>query len=206
MKTNGNGTVEIHGKVYETVALRVKKLRENPPLPPPYTIKTTIERLDEDMCVMRAEILAIDGRLIANGHAQEFRQSSQINKTSYVENCETSAIGRALASFGLGGTEFATADEVAHAISGGKPEPHGKATPRAGFFASLSADMQTWVTDKANRVRACLHKDDERGAWAELTEGEADMDENTKAALWDRFDSTERSRLTKIGTNQRKAA
>ena len=57
-----------------------------------------------------------DNAIIATGHAQEFRKASQINGTSYVENCETSAIGRALACLGIGGTEFASANEVVNAI------------------------------------------------------------------------------------------
>ena len=61
--------------------------------------------------------------IVATGHAEEYRDSSKINKTSALENAETSAIGRALASFGLGGTEFASADEVARAINGKPTAP-----------------------------------------------------------------------------------
>jgi len=51
------------------------------------------------------------------GHAYEVQGAGFINKTSHVENAETSAIGRALASAGyVGGTEFASADEVANAV------------------------------------------------------------------------------------------
>ncbi len=107
------GFVSIHGKEYETVASRVNRFREKYP---EYTIKTTIIKIDADECIVEAGILNEESRLIANGHAQEFRANSQINKTSYVENCETSAIGRALASFGIGGTEFASANEVVNAI------------------------------------------------------------------------------------------
>ena len=107
------GFVNIHGKEYETVASRVNRFREKYP---EYTIKTTIIKIDADECIVEAGILNEESRLIANGHAQEFRANSQINKTSYVENCETSAIGRALAAFGIGGTEFASANEVVNAI------------------------------------------------------------------------------------------
>jgi len=107
------GFVSIHGKEYETVASRVNRFREKYP---EYTIKTTIIKIDADECIVEAGILNEESRLIANGHAQEFRANSQINKTSYVENCETSAIGRALAAFGIGGTEFASANEVVNAI------------------------------------------------------------------------------------------
>ncbi len=57
------------------------------------------------------------GRTLSTGLAEEVRGSTNINKTSALENCETSAIGRALAFFGLGGTEIASADEVANAIT-----------------------------------------------------------------------------------------
>ena len=67
--------------------------------------------------------LNVDNRveIYATGHAEEYRADGKINKTSALENAETSAIGRALACLGLGGTEFASADEVARAISGQKP-------------------------------------------------------------------------------------
>lgn len=134
-KTATSGIVEIHGRQYETVALRVQKFREKHP---GFTLKTNIIRLDQEEVLIEAQILDDTGRLIANGHAQEFRQSSQINRTSYVENCETSAIGRALAAFGLSGSEFATADELANAISN-KREPQGLSSEE---LASVSVKLE----------------------------------------------------------------
>jgi hypothetical protein len=61
---------------------------------------------------MKATILNEQGRVLATGHSEEYRADGKINATSALENSETSAIGRALAALGLGGTEFATADEV----------------------------------------------------------------------------------------------
>ena len=49
------------------------------------------------------------------GMALEEFGSSFINRTSALENAETSALGRALAAFGLHGTEFASADELINA-------------------------------------------------------------------------------------------
>ncbi len=51
---------------------------------------------------------------MASGHAEEYRDDGFINKKSAVENCETSSKGRALAAFGLAGSEFASADEVVY--------------------------------------------------------------------------------------------
>ena len=105
--------VNIHGKEYHTVAERVHAFRETAP---DLTIETEIVRWEGDDVVVKASI-SDNGKLIATGLAHEVRGSTNINKTSHVENCETSAIGRALAAFGLAGTEYATADEVANAIA-----------------------------------------------------------------------------------------
>ena len=105
--------IDIHGKKYFTVGERVSAFREaNPEL----TIETEIVRWEGEDVVVKASI-SNNGKLIATGLAHEVRGSTNINKTSHVENCETSSIGRALAAFGMGGTEYATADEVANAIA-----------------------------------------------------------------------------------------
>ena len=106
------GVVNIRGKEYKTVALRVQEFREKYPN---YYLTTEIVKIDDDQCIVKAMVVK-DNVVIATGHAQEFRKASQINGTSYVENCETSAIGRALACLGIGGTEFASANEVVNAI------------------------------------------------------------------------------------------
>ena len=105
--------VNIHGKEYHTVAERVYAFRESYP---ELTIETDIVRWEGDDVVVKASI-SDNGKLLATGLAHEVRGSTNINRTSHVENCETSSIGRALAAFGLGGTEYATADEVANAIT-----------------------------------------------------------------------------------------
>ena len=107
-----NGIVKIHGKDYQTVALRVQTFREQYP---DYGLRTRVLESGETYVVMVAEIWKGDF-LLATGHAEEKRGSTQINKTSALENCETSAIGRALAAMGMGGTEFASANEVQNAI------------------------------------------------------------------------------------------
>jgi Icc-related predicted phosphoesterase len=68
------------------------------------------------MC--RCTITTAEGTVVAQGHAHEVKSSSNINKTSYVENCETSAVGRALAILGIGiDTSIASANEVEDAIA-----------------------------------------------------------------------------------------
>lgn len=107
------GVVNIRGKDYQTVALRVQKFRE---VHPDWEISTEIIKADDTVVIIKAGIYTELGKCIAIGHAEEFRASSQINSTSALENCETSAIGRALAAAGWGGAEFASANEVQNAI------------------------------------------------------------------------------------------
>jgi len=114
------GIVNIRGKEYMTVALRVQQFRESHP---DWSIVTEIVHRDADEVVMLAKIFNDQGRVISTGHAEEKRKASQINSTSALENCETSAIGRALAGAGFGGSEFASANEVQNAIVQQKKEP-----------------------------------------------------------------------------------
>jgi len=107
------GIINIRGKEYQTVALRVQLFRDKHP---DHSLTTSVVCRDEECVVMQAAIGDTEGRIIAVGHAEEYRKSSQINRTSALENAETSAIGRALAAFGIGGTEFASANEVVNAI------------------------------------------------------------------------------------------
>ena len=107
------GVVNIHGKQYKTVALRVNEFRKDHPA---FGLETELVQ-NTDLVIMKALIKDESGRVIATGYAEEKRNSTNINKTSALENCETSAIGRALAAFGLAGEEYASADEVANAIN-----------------------------------------------------------------------------------------
>lgn len=109
------GVVNIHGKEYKTVALRVNEFHID------YgqhkcSILTEIITCNEVRVLFKASIVDAEGRVRAAGHAEEFRKSGKINQTSALENAETSAIGRALAAFGYGGSEFASANEVQGAI------------------------------------------------------------------------------------------
>jgi hypothetical protein len=66
---------------------------------------------------MKASIFDKNDRLIATGTAYEKESSSFINKTSFIENCETSAWGRALGNLGIGiDNSIGSADEVKNAI------------------------------------------------------------------------------------------
>jgi hypothetical protein len=107
-------TISIKGKEYVPVTERVKEFRKQYP---DFKLITEIVHYDDNSVIMVAKIYDKDGNVVANGHAQEDRNASNINKTSYVENCETSAVGRAIGMLGIGiDASMASAEEVANAV------------------------------------------------------------------------------------------
>ncbi len=92
-------TTDIKGKKYAEVNQRIKAFRM---LFPEGTIQTEIISIDEKRCIIKATALSEDGKVLSTGHAYENEGSSFINKTSFIENCETSAVGRCLGMLGIG--------------------------------------------------------------------------------------------------------
>jgi len=110
-------TTNIKGKQYVEVNQRLLYFR-NESAYAGWSLDTELVDLQPDRCCIRAVIRDAEGRIRATGHAHEDRTSSMINKTSYVENCETSAFGRCLAALGIGiETSIASANEVQMAIA-----------------------------------------------------------------------------------------
>ena len=110
-------TTNIRGKQYVEVNERIKFFRQEDKYNL-WGIRTEFPMIDSEQCLCKCTITDADGDIIAQGHAHEVRGSSNINKTSYVENCETSAVGRALAMLGIGiDTSIASANEVEEAIA-----------------------------------------------------------------------------------------
>jgi len=87
---------------------------------------------------------------VYTGHAHEIRGSSMINSTSYVECAETSAIGRALASAGWGGTEFCSANELEQAMETQHFTPSNEQQKefeellKSHYYDKDRADMVVW--------------------------------------------------------------
>lgn len=108
-------TTPIKGKDYVEVNQRVNAFRQ---LMPNGRIDTNILHLDGGICVIKATVYDDDGNFLASGIAEEKESSSYINKTSYVENCETSAVGRALGFLGIGiDGSICSAEELTNAIN-----------------------------------------------------------------------------------------
>lgn len=109
---DGLKTIDIKDKNYTQVVQRIKGFRM---LYPEGTISTEMLFNDGKMCIFKATV-SIGGLVLGTGTAYEQEGSSLINKTSYIENCETSAVGRALAMCGIGiDTSLASYEEVANA-------------------------------------------------------------------------------------------
>lgn len=124
-------TTDIKGKEYAEVNQRIKAFRQ---VYPTGSIQTQMISNENGVCVFCAVVGYNNEQgvyqILGTGTAYEKESSSFINKTSYIENCETSAVGRALGMCGFGiDTSIASAEEVQNAINNqGNDEP--KATPK----------------------------------------------------------------------------
>ena len=136
-------TVKIKGKDYVEVNQRVKYFIENFK---DHCIETEIIKFDEKLCVIKAVVKNSKGKIISMGHAFEKAGSSFINETSYLENCETSAIGRALGFLGIGiDASIASYEEVANAsMNQTKQEPH---QPKKGSIDKKEAVPKKSASD-----------------------------------------------------------
>tara|TARA_R110002124_G_scaffold149898_1_gene316182 strand:- start:21 stop:611 length:591 start_codon:yes stop_codon:yes gene_type:complete len=146
-------TINIHGKQYVEVKERIKYFRENFK---DWSLTSEVIDLTEDRCVIKATISNEKGRVIASGIAYESKGSSYINKTSFIENCETSAWGRALANIGIGlDVAIASADEVLNAKAQDKSK---KPKIEKLTDAKLSAMIVAIGEGKGDTVRERLCK------------------------------------------------
>ena len=105
-----HGVTQRGGKKYTEVFVRVEAFRKA--FGTDMGIETNIVDDNGQRVIVQAVIKNKDGMIIGSGYAEEIRGSSNVNKTSAIENCETSAIGRALASIGLHGGSYASANEL----------------------------------------------------------------------------------------------
>jgi hypothetical protein len=160
------GKVKIHGKEYKTVALRVAEFRA---AHPDYTIQTELVEANDVLVIMKATISNC-GVVIATGYAEEVRSASKINSTSALENAESSAVGRALAFFGLGGTEIASADEVANAI-----QQQNDATPLMEHNEALQRNFASVYFIKEHLALQ---------SWEAVAEAWGEITNDDKKALW----------------------
>jgi|13_taG_2_1085334.scaffolds.fasta_scaffold23482_3 hypothetical protein len=118
-------TTNIKGKAYVEVNTRIKYFRENYKH---WSLESEIIKIDSESVLIKATIKNDLGRVISTGLAYETKDSSFINKTSHIENCETSAWGRALGNLGIGiDSSVASYEEVQNAITN---QNKSKQTPK----------------------------------------------------------------------------
>ena len=105
-----HGVQQKGGKFYTQVVHRMEAFRRIHGTD--FGIDTQILVNDGKKVVVKAIITDKDNRTVGVGMAEEIRGQGLVNTTSALENAETSAIGRALASLGLAGGEYASANEM----------------------------------------------------------------------------------------------
>ena len=136
--------------LYETVAQRLVRWWVEYP---EGRIITTIHHYDGSTIIMRAECYNNDDRLIATGYAEEVFGNSPVNKTSFLENCETSAIGRAISNSRIGHTgeraSVTEMDKVNRINSTPRPDSHGSASPKQIAFLKSLVRGKGWDDTQA---------------------------------------------------------
>lgn len=149
----GLKTIDFKGKGYVEVNTRVKAFRN---ICPSGSITTEIVSLENGVVTMKATITDEEGRILSTGLAQEKESSSYINKTSFIENCETSAIGRALGFLAIGvDGSICSTDELANALNN-----QGEKKMNDSLKEKINdKDLQILKnTLKANQVKAVLEQ------------------------------------------------
>src|SRR5690554_1447681 len=183
------GKMDFRGKAYAPVAMRVEFLRRA--FGTELGISTEIVVADERAVIMRATISDAEGRVLATGYAEEFRSSRGVNSTSALENAETSAVGRALAALGLGGGEYASADELAGAVQQQKAA-EAQAQQQAEDEARRQAEAreQAWrdaLMEAVERLQPSIQAIKEgiaSGDYASACEAWVELTEEEKKSIW----------------------
>lgn len=185
------GVVGIKGKNYKLIVQRVVEFRESHP---DWGMHSDVVHHDEDRVIVKVWITDAEGRTRGTGLAEEDRRASRINETSAMENCETSAFGRALASVGFGGdVAYASAEEVVNAMN-------SQAETAASGYLKAHMDAVHKYFDEVVAIKAGIANQDyiaAGGHWFDLHESAAEEELNalklarTKGGVWSTAESAQ---------------
>lgn len=147
-------TVDIKGKAYVMINERIKFFRTSEDFKG-HSLESDVISHTNGVILIKATIKDSKGVIIASGLAQEKDGDGFINKTSYVENCETSAWGRALGNLGIGiDASIASAEEVQNAIQNqGKATTQKDETPVVWLNES---QLKKVITEGSEKVKDTL--------------------------------------------------
>ena len=149
--------IDVKGKGYAQVNDRVKAFRQ---LCPCGSIETEIIALEGGTVTMKAVVKDEEGHVLGTGLAQEKESSSYINKTSFIENCETSAVGRALGFAGIGvDGSMCSAEELINALNNqGKSATVVNPKEEKDFNDKVAKDQASVISDKDKKILENLCK------------------------------------------------
>ena len=194
-------TVNIKGKEYVEVSERVKFFRETYPN---WSLTTDVVEMNDTYCVLRASIADETGRVVATGMAREVNGDTYINKTSYVENCETSAWGRALGNMAIGiDASIASANEVVNAVNNQqKPNVKQEMDELLDKPKVQSDGMNAGQLEICKQVRLTLLDSDVDVPLTELKSTIADMYKAKRKLLPEKLSPSEVSQLATAVKNK----
>lgn len=171
-----HGVKQRGGKMYTQVVHRMEAFRRFHGLE--YGVDTKVLVDDGHRVVIKAIITNANGVQLGSGMAEEIRGQGHVNTTSALENAETSAIGRALASIGLAGGEYASANEMdavprkQEAIANSAPTPEPKPEPTEADEATANA----FIAEAKKRIKETQSRS-KMIAWANTSVVKSQMDE-----------------------------
>jgi hypothetical protein len=172
---------------YEPVSSRLARWLQDGQ-PGTHRVVTHLAQYTDERCVFRAE-LYIDDLLLATGWAEETRGEGHVNRTSHFENCETSALGRALANAGFAGSDYTkrpSREEMLKVERSAAPDPWptdatqnvvpinqgGQASTKQVNFINMLCKQKGLSTEDINDIMRKLRAD-HNATFADLTSKEA---------------------------------
>jgi hypothetical protein len=137
---------------YEPVEVRLEKFIKDYPS---FRIATELEVVEATRYIVKAYLFkdASDGVAWATGYAEETVSSRGVNQTSALENCETSAIGRALANAGYAPKgKRPSREEMSKVVATKVVTPRETKPP----VQEVKADDQDYWTTPVNEYRGVV--------------------------------------------------